>query len=445
MFVCKECGYKSIQKFGQCPYCAGWNTSVEEKSEALANSRKAERISDIKCGSGKRITSGIANVDAVLGGGIVEGSIVLIAGAPGIGKSTLLLQAASGMEKVLYVSGEESPGQICMRSERIKSDSEDACAFAGRVQLLAAQNFDEVACEIERLKPDVVIIDSIQSIRSRPGQGLAASVGEMKEVAVRIVEIAKNSNISFILSGHITKEGILQGPKVIEHMVDVVMYMEESSDHAHRILYSTKNRFGNTREFALFCMTVGGLEVVPDASKYFLSGRCDIPGSVVVSACGGSTVFLAEVQALINTTSFQYPRRQVTGLELNRVYLVIAILERFTDIKLSSCDVYMNVAGGIKINEPAADLATAAAIASASTKRKVGKDTAFAGEIGLGGEIRNVSRLGERIDKAASFGFGKIIVPASGAARKNKIKVIEVKNIREALSAALVAPSQSPL
>ena len=429
MFVCKECGYKSVQKFGQCPYCGKWNTITEEKTTPAADYKKAERISQVGRKPERRIPSGIEGIDSVLGGGIVAGSVILVAGAPGIGKSTLLLQAASNLKNVLYVTGEESPGQIRLRSERINA--------SGSARLLANQDLTAVESEIERLSPEVVIVDSIQSVRSRSGQGFAASVVEIKETAARIVEIAKSSGVSFILSGHITKEGILQGPKVIEHMVDVVMYLEESPDHAHRILYSTKNRFGSTREFALFHMTDSGMEAVADVSQYFLSGRRDIPGSVAAAVCRGSSVFLAEVQALINITPFQYPRRQVTGLDLNRVYLIIAILERFTGVKLSSSDIYMNVAGGIKINEPAADLACAAAIASAYGKRKVGGNTAFAGEIGLGGEIRNVSRIDERISKAESLGFGRIVVP-EGRASGKKIEVIKAKNIREALNAALV-------
>lgn len=380
------------------------------------------KISEVASSKEERISSGIKEIDRVLGGGIVKGSVLLLAGAPGIGKSTLLLQTAAAVKKVLYITGEESLAQIKIRSERI--------AKGGDVKLLATRDIGEAMHEASRLKPDVVILDSVQAFKN--STSAAASPSAIKEVTSLIVEYAKTTNTAFILSGHITKEGILQGPKIIEHMVDGVFYLEESPVHGYRLLYSTKNRFGNTNELAVFHMTGRGLETVEDPSAFFLSGRCNAPGSVAVCSYQGSSPFIAEIQALINISSFQYPRRQVTGLELNRAYLIIAILERYLGLKLSTCDVFLNVAGGIRISEPGSDLAAAAAIVSSYRKKIMPKDLVFTGEIGLGGEVRGVSRLEERIKKAENLGFKTMAVPSGGAVyRGKKIKVIEVGHIRQ--------------
>ncbi|MFH1352892.1 MAG: DNA repair protein RadA [bacterium] len=425
MFVCKNCGYKSAQTLGQCPYCSKWGTFTEEKSISSGKVfRKAVRISELSAGDFKRISAGSAEVDAVLGGGIVQGSVILLAGPPGIGKSTVMLQIASSVSGVLYVTGEESLLQVCLRSKRIRKGQ--------NIQLLATQDFEEVTSEIKRLRPAVVMIDSIQSLKTAEISGFAAAPSMMKEVTAGIVGIAKTQNVSFILSGHITKEGILQGPKILEHMVDVVLYLDESPVHGYRILHSTKNRFGNTQEFSVFHMCGTGIEPVADASKFFLAGKRDAPGSVAVCACQGSSPFAAEIQALINPTAFQYPRRQVTGLDLNRVYLIIAILERFLSLRLSSSDIYLNAAGGMKINEPAADLAIAVSIISAFRKFVVPQDFIFSGEIGLTGEIRNISRMEDRVRKAGNLGFKKMVLPPVGKNISGKMKLFEVKNIKEA-------------
>jgi len=426
MFICKNCGYKSVQKLGQCPYCSNWGSFSEEEKNSSSGKdfRHAVRISKLSVGDSKRISSGSAEIDAVLGGGIVQGSVILLAGPPGIGKSTVMLQVASKVQGVLYVTGEESLSQVCLRSKRIQKGQ--------NVQLLATQDFEEVVSEIARLKPPVVIIDSIQSLRSAGGAGFAASPSMMKEVTSGIVDIAKTRNVSFILSGHITKEGILQGPKILEHMVDVVLYLDESPVHGYRILRSTKNRFGNTQEFSVFHMGGTGIEPVADASKFFLSGKRESPGSVAVCACQGSSPFAAEIQALINPTAFQYPRRQVTGLDLNRAHLIIAILERFLSLRLSACDIYLNAAGGMKINEPGADLAIAVSIISAFRKFAVPQDFIFSGEIGLTGEIRNISRIEDRVSKAVNLGFKKMVLPPAGGKFPGKMKLFEVKNIKEA-------------
>ncbi|MDO9513813.1 MAG: DNA repair protein RadA [Elusimicrobiota bacterium] len=428
MFVCKECGFQSPGRQGKCPYCGEWDTFSEIADDAVKDSgkrsdyRPSMKISEVASSKEERISSGIKEIDRVLGGGIVKGSVLLLAGAPGIGKSTLLLQTAAAVKKVLYITGEESLAQIKIRSERI--------AKGGDVKLLATRDIGEAMHEASRLKPDVVILDSVQAFKN--STSAAASPSAIKEVTSLIVEYAKTTNTAFILSGHITKEGILQGPKIIEHMVDGVFYLEESPVHGYRLLYSTKNRFGNTNELAVFHMTGRGLETVEDPSAFFLSGRCNAPGSVAVCSYQGSSPFIAEIQALINISSFQYPRRQVTGLELNRAYLIIAILERYLGLKLSTCDVFLNVAGGIRISEPGSDLAAAAAIVSSYRKKIMPKDLVFTGEIGLGGEVRGVSRLEERIKKAENLGFKTMAVPSGGAVyRGKKIKVIEVGHIRQ--------------
>jgi len=380
------------------------------------------KISAIAAPKEERISSGNREIDRVLGGGIVKSSVLLLAGAPGIGKSTLLLQTAAALKKVLYITGEESAAQIKIRSERL--------AKGGDVKLLATRDISEAIHEASRLKPDLVILDSVQAFKNSAAS--AASPSAIKEITSLVVEYAKTTNTAFILSGHITKEGILQGPKIIEHMVDGVFYLEESPVHGYRLLYSTKNRFGNTNELAVFHMTGRGIETVEDPSAFFLAGRCNAPGSAALCSYQGSSPFIAEIQALINTSSFQYPRRQVTGLELNRAYLIIAILERYLGLKLSTCDVFLNVAGGIRISEPGSDLAAAAAVISSYRKKTMPKDMVFTGEIGLGGEVRGVSRLEERIKKAENLGFQSVVLPAGGALyRGKKIKVIEVGHISQ--------------
>ncbi|MBU4134217.1 DNA repair protein RadA [bacterium] len=429
MFVCKDCGFKSLTLQGKCPYCGAWNTfvqSAEDVKDVAKKSGKYQRsvkISEVTEMKEERVFTGITEIDRVFGGGIVKGSVLLLAGAPGIGKSTLLLQIASSVKKVLYITGEESAAQIKIRSQRIAKGLD--------VQLLSTRDIVEAIHEAARIRPALVILDSVQSFKNSNGSA-AASPSAIKEITSAIVEYAKTTNTAFILSGHITKEGILQGPKVIEHMVDGVFYLEESPVHGYRLLYSTKNRFGNTNELAVFHMTGRGLETVDDPSAFFLSGRADSPGSVAVCSYQGSSPFIAEIQALINITSFQYPRRQVTGLELNRAYLIIAILERYVGLKLSTCDVFLNVAGGIRISETGSDLAAAAAIISSYRKKPMPNDIVFTGEIGLGGEVRGVSRLEERIRKAEGLGFKAIAVPRAGVKyRGKKIKVIDIGHIKQ--------------
>ncbi|MEA2081528.1 MAG: DNA repair protein RadA [Elusimicrobiota bacterium] len=428
MFVCKECGFKSLQSQGKCPYCGGWNTFSKIDAATRGGSKKSGdyrhsiKISEVNAVKEERISSGVKEIDRVLGGGIVKSSVLLLAGAPGIGKSTLLLQIASSVKKVLYITGEESAAQIKIRSGRLDK--------GGDIKLLSTRDIGEAMHEISRVRPDLVMLDSVQAFKNATAAPAAPSA--IREITSAIVEYAKTTNISFILSGHITKEGILQGPKIIEHMVDGVFYLEESPVHGYRLLYSTKNRFGSTNELSVFHMTGRGLEIVDDPSVFFLSGRRNAPGSAAVCSYQGSAPFIAEIQALINITSFQYPRRQVTGLDINRMYLIIAILERYMGLKLSSCDVFLNAAGGIRISEPGSDLAAAAAVISSYRKKPMPLDIVFTGEIGLGGEVRGVSRLEERIKKAENLGFKTMVVPSAGLKyRGKKIKVIEVGHIKQ--------------
>ncbi|MCD6413795.1 MAG: DNA repair protein RadA [Elusimicrobia bacterium] len=428
MFVCKECGYKSQQRLGQCPYCGKWGTFIEEKiSSRAAESRESVKISSLKPEEFFRIHSRIAEFDQLLGGGIVKGSVILIAGNPGIGKSTLLLQLVPEREKVLYVTGEESPSQVAQRARRIKAGE--------HFYLLSSRKLENAENEIERISPSIVIIDSVQSVVADASGGFSVSPAALRAVTSRITELAKTKNISFILSGHVTKEGVLQGPKIIEHIVDVVLYFEESPSKKHRILYSTKNRFGNTQEFVLFTISAAGLNVVDDPSKFFLSSFANVPGSVAVSAFQGSSPFIGEIQSLINRTSFQFPRRQVIGLDLNRVYLASAIIERIFGFKLYLFDIYLNVAGGIRITEPAADLAIAFSILSSYKKAPIDRRCAFAAEIGLGGELRGVSDLAGRVRKAEKLGFEKFFTATAGEKVKSKMKIFYCRNLKDCFDA----------
>jgi len=417
-----------MQKIGVCPYCGNWNTFIEEKEETqhkFSREKEVSKISLIQTQNLSRITSGIKEIDEILGGGVVPASVILIAGAPGIGKSTLLLQIADAFQKnsedykVLYVSGEESPFQIKLRSQRLKKGAD--------ILFMATQNLEELLYNIEKIKPKIVIIDSIQSIT--PQAGLVASTSSLKEVAFKILSFAKEKGITFFISGHITKEGQIQGPKIIEHMVDVVFYLEESSERYLRILYSTKNRYGNTLNFILFQMTSEGLRVVDEPSLIFLEGRKSAPGSAIYCAWQGGKTFLTEIQCLLSPSVFQYPRRQFTGLDINRAYLVLAILMRYAELKLSNFDVFLNVIGGTKITEPACDVAIASSIISAFEKKSLPQDAVFIGELGLGGEIRPVMRLEERLRKASTLGFKKAFIPKQKIHFSGKLNVFDMENI----------------
>lgn len=430
MFVCKNCGYKSLQKLGSCPYCGQWGTFEEETSVGNAPAASVAKISEINLKNFSRISSGIKEVDDVFGGGLVPASTVLIAGPPGVGKSTLLLQMGEGFEKklpgkVLYITGEENPSQVKIRASRISAGNS--------LYIASTQEWDSARALIEKMKPEIVMVDSIQSMKISGRGSSVASVALLKEVAFEIVDIAKKNGISFVITGHITKEGILQGPKIIEHMVDVVFYLEDSAAFGLKILYSTKNRYGDISSFALFQHQSDGLKAV-EPQFAFRDGKKPLYGWTVFAAFQGGKTFLTEIQALVNKTSFQFPRRQFTGIDSSRGWLILAILERFASVRLGTSDVFINVAGGIKLSDVACDLAVAFSMIS-SYKKVSFPDVVFIGELGLSGEIRKVLHLEARLEEAARAGFKKAVVPALSIEKKfGKMEILEAETLTEAIS-----------
>lgn len=430
---------------GQCPGCKEWNTFTEEpvevpaKSGASSGKMRADvrpvPISQISTEEHTRISTGLSELDRVLGGGIVPGSLVLIGGDPGIGKSTLLLQvcrntAASG-RPVLYISGEESLTQIKLRAQRI-GEMSDALVFLCETDLEVIEN-----C-INRVKPACVVIDSIQTMFNPDVTSSPGSVSQVRESTNVLLKVAKTMNITVFIVGHVTKEGTVAGPRVLEHMVDTVLYFEGERHASYRILRGVKNRFGSTNEIGVFEMRENGLEEVENASAYMLEGRPEgASGSAVVCSIEGTRPLLLEIQALITHTAFGMPRRQATGADYNRVNLLMAVLERRTGLKLSDCDAYVNLTGGIKVQEPALDLGMAAAIASSFRNRAIDPHTVVFGEVGLSGEIRSVSQAELRIKEASRMGFTTCIVPRSNADRlktKPDIKIIGVSSLEDVLN-----------
>lgn len=415
VFFCQECGYESAKWQGQCPGCKKWNTFVEEKVisvkghiNGVESAAKVTKLSDIKLFDYQRDSSGFSEVDRVLGGGIVQGSLVLIGGDPGIGKSTLLLQIckelASKGKNVLYVSGEESPHQLKLRAQRVGKDAD--------LMLLCETQLEVIEENVNRIKPDLVVIDSIQTMYTKEIAAAPGSVSQVREATTLFMRSAKGLNIPFFLIGHVTKEGVVAGPRVLEHMVDTVLYLEGDRYASYRILRGVKNRFGSTNELGVFEMKHGGLEEVLNPSEFMISGKQEeASGSVISCAMEGSRCMLLEVQALITTSNFGIPRRTAVGFDINRLNLLMAVLEKRMGINLSGSDAYINIAGGIRINEPALDLAIAMAIISSRKDVSISSDTCVFGEIGLSGEVRMVSQAQQRISEAAKLGFGKCIVP----------------------------------
>lgn len=444
-FFCKECGYESAKWLGQCPGCKEWNTLVEEpvvkasdkRRTVIATSNTPVTLSEISIEEEDRITSGMEELDRVLGGGIIKGSLVLVGGDPGIGKSTLLIQMcrfiAGFNHKVLYISGEESLKQIKVRAERIGQ-------FNDNLTLLCETNLDNIEAIIKKHIPEVVIIDSIQTMYREEISSAPGSVSQVRESTAILMQIAKGLGITIFIVGHVTKEGVVAGPRVLEHMVDTVLYFEGDRQETYRILRSVKNRFGSTNEIGVFEMQEKGLCEVANASEYMLSGRPEgASGSVVTCLMEGTRPLLVEIQALICRTNFNIPRRTAVGTDPNRVNLLMAVIEKRLGIRLSECDAYINIAGGIKVNEPALDLGIVIAILSNYKNIEISDKIIAYGEVGLSGEIRAVSQSEARIGEAVKLGFEMCIIPEVCKANlekyQKKIKVVGVKNLNDVLNA----------
>lgn len=418
IFACQSCGQQYSKWMGRCQQCGEWNSVVEERQVAPASSKQKaaltssevpQRISEIVLESIPRIHSKIGELDNVLGGGVVPGSVVLIGGEPGIGKSTLLLQAADSYAAisppVLYVSGEESPSQLALRSTRlgIKNTS---------LYVVTETSLEKIQVHIDSIKPQILILDSVQTIYSSNLDSQPGSVGQLRECTYQVISLAKSKNIATFLVGHVTKEGAIAGPKVLEHMVDVVLYFEGTSSQSYRLLRAIKNRFGSTNELGVFEMLGKGLTSVDNPSELFLSERpTQIAGSVIAASVEGTRPILIEVQALASSTTLAIPRRTSIGLDPNRVSLLVAILEKRAGYRFFDQDVYVNIAGGLRVNEPAIDLGVVAALISSYSGRPVEKESVFFGEVGLGGEIRSVPQAAIRIKEAQRIGMKRAYVP----------------------------------
>ena len=443
-FVCQNCGHKAGKWLGKCAECGEWNSFVEEKSQAARSGRNgfslrdvsAIAFTDIESQDDVRVPSGVTEFDRVLGGGIVPGTLVLIGGDPGIGKSTLLLQVADKLSAagalVLYVSGEESERQIKLRGERLGVDAKN-------VYLLPETNLENIVKEIERLKPGAVIVDSIQTVFSSMIDSAPGSVSQVREVAHRFLMLAKTRGVPIFLIGHITKEGSIAGPKILEHIVDTVLYFEGERHHNHRIVRAVKNRFGAANEVGVFEMTGAGLMPVANPSQMFLQERPqNVAGSIVTACMEGTRPLLVEIQALVSGTKYGTGRRMTQGLDQNRVALLIAMLEKRAGLQLTGDDVFVNIAGGLEVDEPAADLGVVTAIVSSFKNVNVDPHTAVFGEIGLTGEVRGAMQAAVRAREAQALGFKKIVMPASniaGLERLLGVRVIGVKSVDEALDA----------
>jgi len=448
IFVCQNCGHQSRKWLGKCPECGEWNSLVEERAQPVKkgsarstfNLRQVSALpfTEIEPQDDARVPSGLDEFDRVLGGGIVPGTLVLIGGDPGIGKSTLLLQVADRLSHsgttVLYVSGEESERQIKLRGERLRVE-------ARNVYLLPETNLENIASEIDRLKPGAVIVDSIQTVFSSLLESAPGSVSQVREVAQQFLVLAKNRGVPVFLIGHITKEGSLAGPKALEHIVDTVLYFEGERHHNHRIVRATKNRFGAANEVGVFEMTGSGLVPVANPSQMFLQERPqNVAGSIVTVCMEGTRPMLVEIQALVSGTKYGTGRRMTQGVDQSRVALLIAMLEKRAGMQLTGDDVFVNVAGGLEVDEPAADLGLVTAIASSFKNVLIDPHTAVFGEVGLTGEVRGAMQAAVRAREAQALGFKKLVMPASnvnGLERLLGLRVVGVRSVDEALQELL--------
>ena len=447
VYFCQNCGYESSKWMGQCPGCREWNTFAEEpvakkstKSSVAGfpgrtGHAKATLLKDVDSATEERISSGIPEFDRVLGGGIVKGALMLIGGDPGIGKSTLLLQVTNNLAKsgkrVLYVSGEESLRQIKMRSERLGSDFSD-------VSVLCETNLSDITECIAAEKPEIVIIDSIQTMYREDISSAPGSVSQVREATSILMQTAKQQEISIFIVGHVTKEGAVAGPRVLEHMVDTVLYFEGDRHASYRILRGVKNRFGSTDEIGVFEMRSEGLKEVPNPSEFMLNGRAEnSSGSVISCSMEGTRPVMLEIQALVCNSNFGIPRRQTTGMDFNRVNLLMAVVEKRGGLQIGNQDAYVNIAGGIKVSEPALDLAAVMALISSFRNKAVDPKTVIFGEVGLSGEIRAVNQAEQRVLEARKLGFKTVILPKANVNDNLKkitgLELTGVSDIREAM------------
>lgn len=452
VYVCTECGYQSAKWLGKCPSCSEWNTLEEQvlvddkKSKAASTpysgkSAPAVQLTKLEAPDYMRIKTGTDELDRVLGGGLVSGSVVLISGEPGIGKSTLLMQICGTIadegKKILYVSGEESPSQLKLRANRLGINSDN-------LYIQTETNLDRIVEEISHLNPDIVIADSVQTIYSENSSSMPGSVNQVKEASSRLIAIAKNEGISIFLVGHVNKDGGIAGPKVLEHMVDAVLHFEGERDHAYRIIRSVKNRFGSTNEIGVFEMTSEGLNEVPNPSEALMAGRPkNVSGNCAVCVIEGTRPIIAEIQALTSTTVFPSPKRTSNGFDYNRLYLLLAVLEKRLGLRFSTHDAYINVIGGLRLSDPAADLPTALSLISCLKDKPLPDDMIAIGEIGLAGECRAVAAAEQRVREAERLGFSRVILPERNVGKgkldpsKFTIKIEPVKGIFDAITVAL--------
>ncbi|MEW6110184.1 MAG: DNA repair protein RadA [Nitrospirota bacterium] len=446
-YQCQSCGYSSPKWLGKCPDCGSWNSFAEEKSFAgtrhlssLQSAGRSEPVTllSIEGVSEKRIPTGIMEFDRVLGGGVVPGSVILVGGDPGIGKSTLLLQAFSGLSKrsgkMLYVSGEESPQQIKLRADRLSVDSAD-------IILLPETSLEGILDIAIKVSPNAMVVDSIQTVYTQELLSAPGSVGQVRECAAKLMLFAKRSNIPVFIVGHVTKEGTIAGPRVLEHIVDTVLYFEGDGGHSYRILRTIKNRFGSTNEIGIFEMSDAGLREIDNPSELFLSERPhNVSGSTVVASIEGTRPLMVEIQALVSQTNFGMPRRTSIGVDFNRVNLLMAVLEKRAGMHVGGMDIFINIVGGLKIIEPAVDAGIIATVASSLKETPINPETFVFGEVGLSGEIRAVAQAELRLKEASKIGFRKAVIPAGNAEKiKNNqgLKITGIRDVEEFLEAVL--------
>lgn len=447
VFFCTSCGNETPKWQGRCPGCGAWNTLEEhiEKPTAVGKARSApvgvsrtpQKLTQVDTDAEIRFSTGMSELDRVLGGGAVAGSLVLVGGAPGIGKSTLLLQICDSLcagRSVLYVSGEESERQLKLRAQRLGVAPE-------QLYILSETRLSDVLTAVEEIKPDILIVDSIQTLYNEDNDSSPGSVSQVKDCTMSMMQLSKAQGLTVFVVGHINKDGNIAGPKVLEHMVDCVLYFEGDQNSSYRLLRAAKNRFGSTNEIGVFEMMDKGLEEVPNPSQMLLAGRPEgAPGTCVACVMEGTRPVLAEVQALVTKTTFNVPRRAADGFDFNRAVLLLAVAEKRAGMKLNVFDAYINVIGGLRLDEPGADLPVVLAVASSYRDQPIADDLVAIGEVGLTGEIRSVSHMNQRLGEVARLGFKKVIIPKNGAQKleiPDGLSVYRVKNLREAIEMAL--------